>query len=84
MLLDDVATLGGGATTLRDGVVATLGDAVLGWCSLGRPAMIEVSWQIASRCLSLALAVVEIVLPSCLKILAATRSDLSCLDVTGT
>ncbi len=85
MVFDVVATLGGVAiTTLGGGSVSTLGDVGRGGKKLGLPDIIVESWQIAARCLSLALAVVQTIRLSCLKRLAATSKVFSCSDVTGT
>ena len=85
MVLDVVATLGGAATTaLGGGAVSTLGDVGRGGGASGWPHIIVESWQIAARCLSLALAIVWIVHPSCLKRLAAASKVLLCSDATGT
>jgi hypothetical protein len=85
MVFDVIATLGGAATTtLGGGVASTLGDVGRGGGDLGWPDIIMESWQIAARCLSLALAIVGIVRPSCSKRLAAASKVLLCSDATGT
>ncbi len=68
MVFDVVATLGGVAIpTLGGGSVSTLGDLGRGGGNLSWPDIIVESWQIVGRCLSLALAIVGIVCPSCSK-----------------
>jgi hypothetical protein len=85
MVFDVVASLGGvSITTLGGGSVSTLGDVGRGGVKLSWPDIIVESWQIAGRCLSLALAVVGIVRPSYSKRSAAASKVLSCSDVTGT
>ncbi len=80
-----VATLGGVAiATLGDGSISTLGDVGMGGGKLIWPDIIAESWQIAERCLSLVLAIVGIVCPSCLNKSAAASKVLSCSDATGT
>jgi hypothetical protein len=64
MLLNVVATLGGGAITLEDAVPPTLGSvAAVGGMS-GWPAMMAVNCRMAVRPFNLALAVVGTVCPS--------------------
>ncbi len=66
MVFDVAATLGGVAiTTLGGRSVSTLGDVGRGGVKLSWTDIIVESWRIAARCLSLALAVVGIVHPSC-------------------
>jgi hypothetical protein len=85
MVFDVVATLGGVAiATLGGGSVSTLRDVGRGGGKLSWPDIIVESWQIAARCLSLALAVVGIVCPISLNKLAAASKILSCSDATGT
>jgi hypothetical protein len=57
MLLEVVATLGGGDPTLRGAATSTLGGGVLVGGELEGPAMMAVSWRMASKCFSLSLAV---------------------------
>jgi hypothetical protein len=62
MVFDVAATLGGVAiATLGGGSVSTLGDVGRGGGILSWPYILVESWQVAARCLSLALAVVRIV-----------------------
>jgi hypothetical protein len=85
MVFDVVATLGGVAiTTLGGGSVSTLRDVGRGAGKLSWPDIIVESWQIVARCLSLVLAVVGIVRPSCLKRSAAASKVLLCSDATWT
>ncbi len=68
MVFDVVAPLGGVAiATLGGGSVSTLGDVERGGEKSSWPDIIVESWRIAARCLSLVLAVVGIVRPSCSK-----------------
>jgi hypothetical protein len=85
MVFDVVAILVGIAiATLGGGSVSTLGGVGRGCVKLSWSDIIVESWQIAARCLSLALAIVWIVHPSCLKMLAAASKVLLCSDATGT
>ncbi len=86
MVLDVKATLGGAATGTLGGVAGTtLGDVGLGGGGvLGRPDMIVVSRQIASRCFSLAVAVVGIVRPSSCNRLPTASMVMSFSDMVGT
>jgi hypothetical protein len=85
MVFDVIATLRGAAIgTLGGGAISTLRDVGREGGESSWPDIIMESWQIAVRCLSLVLAVVRIVRPSCLKRLAAASKALSCLDSTGT
>ncbi len=85
MVFDVVATLRGVAiATLGGGSVSTLGDVRRGGGKLSWPDIIVESWQIAVRCLSLALALVWMICPSCLNKLATASKVLSCSDATGT
>jgi hypothetical protein len=85
MLLDVVATLGGGvvatlghgATTLRDGA-STVGGSV--HCT----AMIGVSYRMAHMCLIMSADKFGTVPPNTLRRSAATAMERSCCKVTGT
>jgi hypothetical protein len=83
MLLEVMATLGGGAPTLGGAATATLGGGVLVGGESEGPAMMAVSWRMASKCFSLSLAVAGTVCLSWVMRSAAARMDLSCSDVTG-
>jgi hypothetical protein len=81
MVFDVVATLGGFAiATLGGGSDSTLGDVGRGGGKLSWPDIIMESWQIAARCLSLALAIIRIICPSCSNKLATASKVLSCSD----
>jgi hypothetical protein len=82
MLLEVVATLGGGAPTLRGAATPTFGGSVLVGGESEGPAMTVVSWRMASKCFSLSLAVAGTVCLSQVMRLMAARMDLSCSDVT--
>ncbi len=86
MVLNVVATLGGAATGTLGGVAGTtLGDVGPGVGGvLGRPDMIVVSWQIASRCFSLAVAVFGIVRPRRCKRLPAASMVMLFSNMVGT
>ncbi len=85
MVFDVVATLGDVAiTNLGGGSDSTLGDVGRSGGKLSWPDIIVESWQIAARCLSLVLAIVGIICPSCSKRPAAASKVLSCSDETGT
>ncbi len=83
MLLEVVATLGGGAPTLGGAATPTLRGGVLVGGESGGPAMMAVSWWMASKCFSLSLIVAGTVCPSWVMRLAAARILLSCSNVTG-
>jgi hypothetical protein len=79
-----VATLGDAATTTLGGVaVSTLGAVVTRDRASGWADMIAVSCWMADRCFILALAVVDMVPPSCSSMSPATCTVLSCLDKMG-
>jgi hypothetical protein len=82
MLLEVMATLGGGAPTLGGAATPTLRGGVLVGGELEGPAMMAVSWRMASKCFSLSLAVAGAVCLSRVMRLAAARMDLSCSNVT--
>ena len=85
MAFDVVATLRGvPIATLGGGSVSTLRDVGRGGGKLSWADVFVESWQIAVRCLSLALAIVGIVCLSCLNKLATTSKVLSCSDATET
>jgi hypothetical protein len=85
MVFDVVATLRGAASAaLGGGAVSTLRDVERGVGELGWPHVIMESWQIAARCLSLVLAMVGIVRPTCLIRSAARSKVFSCSDGIGT
>ncbi len=85
MEFDVVATLGGVATSiLGGGPVSTLRDVGRGGGKLSFLDIIVESWQIAAICLSLALAVVGNICPSCSNESASMSKVLSCSDATGT
>ena len=85
MVFDVVATLGGVAiATLGGGSVSTLGNVGRGGGKSSWPDVIVESWQIAEKCLSLVLAIVRILHPSCSKRLATASKVLLCSYVTGT
>ncbi len=84
MVFDVSATLGGVAiATLGGGSVSTLGVVGRGGGISSWPDIIVESWQIALRCLSLALAIVGINCLSCSNKLAVASKDLLCSDATG-
>jgi hypothetical protein len=83
MLLKVVATLRGGAPTFRGAATPTLGGGVLVGGEWEEPAMMAVSWRMASKCCSLSLAVTGTVCLSWVMRSAAARMDLSCSNVTG-
>jgi hypothetical protein len=83
MLLEVVATLGGGGPTLRGASTPTLGGGVLVGGELEGPAMMRVSWWMAFKCFSLSLVVAGTVCLSWMMRLEAARMDLSCSDVIG-
>ena len=56
MLLEVVATLGDGAPTLGGAATPTLGSGVLVGGEEEGPAMMAISWRMASKCFSLSLA----------------------------
>ncbi len=64
ILLDEVATLGGGAPTLGGAATPTLLGGVMVAGKSGGPAMMAVSWRMALRCFNFSLAVVGTVSPS--------------------
>ncbi len=64
ILLDEVATLGGRAPTLRGALTPTLGGGVMVVGKFMGPAMMAVSWRMASRCFNFLLVVVGTVCPS--------------------
>ncbi len=85
MVFDVVAILGGVAiATLGGGSVSTLRNVGRGGGKSSWPDIMVESWQIAARCLSLALAVVWIIRPSFLNESATVSKGMSCSDVTGT
>ncbi len=83
MLLEVVATLEGGAPTLGGAANPTLGGGGLVGGESEGPAMMAVSWQMASKCFSLSLAVAGTVYLNWMMRLAAARMDLSCSNVPG-
>jgi hypothetical protein len=64
ILLDEVATLRGGAPTLGGALTPTLGGGVMVVGKSGGPAMMAESWRMALRCFNFLLSVVGIVCPS--------------------
>ena len=79
-----MATLGGAATATLGGVaVSTLGAVGTGDGASGWADMIAVSCRMADRCFILALAVVDMVPPSCLNMSLAASSVLLFLDKMG-
>jgi hypothetical protein len=85
MVFDVVSTLGVVAIpTIGGGSVSTLGDVGRGGGQTSWLDIIIESWQIAVRCLSLALAVVGIICSCCSNKLAAAIKVFSYSDATGT
>jgi hypothetical protein len=82
ILLEVVATLGGGAPTLGKAATPTLGGGVLVGGELEGHAMMAVSWRMASKCFSLSLVVAGTGCLSRVMRSAAARMDLSCSNVT--
>jgi hypothetical protein len=82
MLLEVVATLEGGAPTLRGAATPTLGVGVLVGGESEGPSIMAVSWRMASKCFSLSLAVAVTVCLSWVMRSASARMDLSCTNVT--
>jgi hypothetical protein len=64
LLLDEVATLRGGAPTLGGAATPTLGGGVMVAGKSEGPGMMAVSWQMALRCFNFLLAVAGTVCPS--------------------
>jgi hypothetical protein len=83
MLLEVVATLGSWAPTLGGAATPTLGGGVLVGGESEGPAMMAVSWRMASKCFSLSLVVAGAFCLSRVMRSPAARMDLSCSDVTG-
>jgi hypothetical protein len=81
---EEVATLGGGATTLGNAVTPTLRRVAVVGGKSGWPAMMAVSWHKAIRCFNLALTEVGTVCLSCLIRLTAVSMERSCSNVTRT
>jgi hypothetical protein len=85
MLLDVIATLGGGVVaTLGHGVTTLRVGAFTVGGSVRFPAMIGVSSPIARMCLILLVDNFGIVPPNTLRRTAAAAMERSCCEVTGT